>query len=75
MGNNEFALLDAKGDKAVAGQKVAEKSLPPGGAPAEDVLHFEDPGDFGGLILELSASHFKDAGRVQFAIGRDKIKD
>jgi hypothetical protein len=72
---NEFALLDAKGDKAVAGQKVAENILPPGGAPLEDVLYFEDPGDFDTVVLELPASHFKDAGRIKFAIRRDKVKD
>jgi len=72
---NEYALLDAKGDKAVAGQKVAENILPPGGAPVEDVLYFENPGDFDTVVLELPASHFNGAGRIKFAIRRDKVKD
>jgi hypothetical protein len=72
---NEFALLDAKGDKAAVGQKVVEQPLPPGGAPQEDVLYFENPGDFDTVVLELPASHFNGAGRIKFAIRRDKVKD
>jgi hypothetical protein len=73
---NEFALLDAKGDKAVPGQKVAENILPPGDAPLEDVLHFEDPGDdFAFLSLWVPASHFNAVGRIKFVIQRVNVKD